>query len=128
MEPHSNFILISISIYRRMQRLDSETHAGLVRTFYQNENPASAGIRRFKTGNDLRKDPCTVSTVSRLIDQFEAFGCFCDRPRSVRPSFSEEEIQRVEAELKDQASSDVSRVWYRVAADVTHFGGRRYFP
>ena len=40
-----------------------------------------------------------------MIDKFETFGCICDRPRSGRSLFSEEEIERVESELKDQQSA-----------------------
>ena len=88
-----------------MQRLDPKTRAGLVRAFYQSGNSPSAGIRRYKTENDLRKDPCSVSAVTRLVDKFETFGCICDRPRSGRPSFSDETIEEVEREMKEQQAS-----------------------
>ena len=76
-----------------MQRLDSKTRVGLLRAFYQSGNSPSSGVRRYKTENNLRKDPYSVSTVTRLIDKFETFGCICDRPRSGRPSFSDERIE-----------------------------------
>ena len=89
-----------------MQRLDPKTHAGLVRAFYQSGNSPSAGIiRRYKTENNLRKDPCSVSAVTRLVDKFETFGCVCDRPKRGRPSFSDDSIEDVEREMEEQKSS-----------------------
>jgi hypothetical protein len=88
-----------------MQQLDNKTRAALVRNYYQNGNSASVGLRKFKTENGLIKDPCSVSTITRLVDKFESFGCICDLPRSGRPSFSVETVTMVESELKQQQSS-----------------------
>jgi transposase len=88
-----------------MLQLDNSTRAALVRNYYQNGNSASAGLRKFKTEKGLAKDPCSVSTVSRLVEKFETFGCICDLPRSGRPTFSEDEISAVKDEVEAQKSS-----------------------
>ena len=80
-----------------MQRLDANTWTGFDRAFYQSKICASAVLICYKTKHGLPQDTCSLSTVTRLIDKFEAFGCICDRPLSSRPSLSEETIQGAES-------------------------------
>lgn len=93
-----------------MQQLDKKTRAALVRNYYQSGNSASNGLRKFKTENGLIKDPCSLSTITRLVDKFETIGCICDQPRSGRSSFSEETVAAVEGELKVQKSTSALHI------------------
>lgn len=89
----------SVQIEECCDRMQKLQRADLVWTFYQSGNSASAGLKRYMIENNLKHDLCSVSPVSRQVDKLETFGRICDRS-----TFSQQEIQAVESEMKDRQS------------------------
>jgi transposase len=94
-----------------MEKLDLQTRISLVRLYYENGSSAAAALRKFKTLNNLVKDPFCVTTVQRLLHKFETEGIVIDSPKSGRPPFGEEVVERVEQTLLEGQASSSQRIF-----------------
>jgi transposase len=89
-----------------MDKIDISTRITLVRLYYENGSSAAAALRAYKTIHHLRADPFCVTSIQRLIKRFEKEGSVLDRPRSGRPSTSDDVVEQVQQVLQyGQASS-----------------------
>ena len=50
--------------------MDLEMRKNLLRCYYANDN-SPAAMRQYKRENSLIKDPCSTSSVTRMVEKFE---------------------------------------------------------
>lgn len=77
----------------------------LLELYFANGESSTATLRCFKTRHKLHDDPCTVSTITRLVARFRETGSVMDKPKSGRSSLEEEREPIVVAELERQQSA-----------------------
>ena len=85
--------------------MDLETRIELVELFFSNGKSASAALRLYKSIYGCRRDPFSVSTITRLIQRFKETGSVADKSRSGRPSFEDDRVSVVEEELETQQAN-----------------------
>ena len=76
----------------------------LVRLYYANNCSATEALRKFKTQNGLKNNPCDVSAITKLIKKFETTFTLHDLPKSGRPSLNEERKNLISEAIDDTAN------------------------
>lgn len=90
--------------------MDLEMRKNMLRCYYANNNSATAAMRQYKRENNLIKDPCSVSSITRMIDKFERTGSLHDEKHG-RNSQTDERKETVENIVEDShAMLSVRRV------------------
>ena len=80
--------------------MDLKTRIEVVELYFLNGGSSTAALRAYKTKHNLRRDPFTTSTITRLISRFRETGSVADKPRSGRPSQEDERTPVVMIELE----------------------------
>lgn len=86
--------------------MDLETRKNLLRCYYANNNSATAAIRQYKRENQLIKDPCSPSTVTRMVKKFER-------------SYSLHNEKHGRNSLQNERSHDVAEIITRKAGRIS---------
>ena len=86
--------------------MDIQTRIALIRCYYSTNNCATAAIRKYNTENNLRKAPCTVRSLLNLVQKFEETGSVADRPKSGRPSLSDERTDALKETVREIGASN----------------------
>ncbi|GAA53813.1 hypothetical protein CLF_111220 [Clonorchis sinensis] len=92
------------------------TRIEIVKLHYSLDESATTALRGYKTKHGLIKDPFTVSTITRLIANFESTGFVLDFPGKGRKSLSDEKapiVQNAVEQLQFQStmvSSSITQV------------------
>jgi hypothetical protein len=86
----------------------------LVKFYYMNGCNAAEALRIYRRQHNLRRGPCSVQAVRKLIKKFELTGCTCDSHRSGRPSIPVESA----AEVHEAITANVIPVSARRASHI----------
>ncbi|GAA48442.1 hypothetical protein CLF_101616 [Clonorchis sinensis] len=86
---------------------------------------ATAALRGYKTKHGLIKDPFTVSTITRLIEEVESTGSVLDFPGKGRESLSDEQLQS-QSTMTSSSITQVSQLTGIPRASVHRLMGRHF--
>lgn len=75
--------------------MDTSTCIEIVKLFYISGESATATMRAYKIKYGLRKDPFSLTTITRLITKFEKTGSVCRQKGQGRLSLQEERVDAV---------------------------------
>ena len=89
------------SIAMSSAKLTVEDRVLLVKLYYSNGFSPKETIRKFKTTKNMKKDPFSLSTITKLVQKFNITGSVMDLPRSGRPSFDDEKVEEVQDVLNE---------------------------
>ena len=81
--------------------MDLKTRRDLLRCYYANGNSPIAAIRAYCTENGNCHHPCNPTTVTKMVQRFEATFSLHDKPREGRRSEEEERSDIVEGAIQD---------------------------
>ena len=73
----------------------------LIRYYYSTNNCTTAAIRKYNTENNLRKAPCTVTSLLNLVQKFEETGSVADRPNIGRTLLSDKRMDAVKEVVRE---------------------------
>ncbi|KER30310.1 hypothetical protein T265_03255 [Opisthorchis viverrini] len=88
----------------------------IVKLYYSLGESATSALRGYKTKHGLIKDPFTVSTIARLIAEFESIGPVLDFPGKGKKSLSDERapiVQNAVEQLQSQSTMASSSITQR---------------
>ena len=85
--------------------MDLKTRIEVVQCYYASHRSPTAALRLFKQQRGLIQGPFSITTVTRLIAKFEETGSVADKPRSGRPSVTEDTVEEVKQVLRHQSST-----------------------
>lgn len=72
----------------------------LLRCYYANDNSPTAAIRQYKRENSLIKDPCSTSSVTRMVEKFERTYSLHDEKHG-RSSLEEDRKELIAEAIED---------------------------
>lgn len=75
--------------------LPGKVRGELIKLYYQNGMNAAEALRLYRRNHRQRRGPCTLQALRDLVRKFEDTGCTCDKPRSGRPTVSEDVVMEV---------------------------------
>ncbi|GFW45602.1 transposable element tc3 transposase [Trichonephila clavipes] len=67
----------------------------LIKLYYQNGMNAAEALRVYHRNHRQRRSPGTLQALRDLVRKFEDTGCTCNKPRSGRPTVSEDVVMEV---------------------------------
>ncbi|GFS53260.1 uncharacterized protein TNCV_1035691 [Trichonephila clavipes] len=67
----------------------------LIKLYYQNGMNAAEVLRVYQRNHRQRRGPGTLQALRDLVRKFEDTGCTCNKPRSGRPTVSEDVVMEV---------------------------------
>ncbi|KAG5453784.1 hypothetical protein CSKR_113840, partial [Clonorchis sinensis] len=114
-QPHKGVLYASVNIIF-LFTINVGTRIEIVKLYYSLGESATAALPSYKTKHGLIIDPFIVSTITRLIAQFESTGSVLDFPGKGRKSLSDERapiVQNAVEQLQSQsimASSSITQV------------------
>ena len=109
------FKILNFSFLLHKARMELTMKIDLVRCYYANGNSPTAAIRQLKRERRLIKDPCSCSTVTKLITKFEETGSILNECHG-RPSLEEERETAIEEALADSGG----KISVRRISNATH--------
>ena len=80
--------------------MDLEMRKNLLRCYYANDNSPTAAIRQYKRENSLIKDPCSTSSVTRMVEKFERTYSLHDEKHG-RSSLEEDRKELIAEAIED---------------------------
>ena len=86
--------------------MDLEMRRNLLRCYYANGNSPTSAIRQYKRENNLIKDPCTASAVTKMIEKFERTYSLLDEKHGAKSL--QEERKPLVSEAINEASGRIS--------------------
>ena len=66
----------------------------LINFYHKNGMNAAEALRVYRRNHRQRRGPCTLQALRDLVLKFEDTGCTCDKPRSGRPTVSEDVVMK----------------------------------
>ncbi|GFV31286.1 hypothetical protein TNCV_2184791 [Trichonephila clavipes] len=75
--------------------LPGKVRGGLIKLYYQNGMNAAEALRVYHRNHRQRRGPGTLRALRDLVRKFEDTGCTCNKPRSGRPTVSEDVVMEV---------------------------------
>jgi len=81
---------------------DLQQRIKLVSCYYRSNNSPISALRLYCLENNTKEQPCSPTTVTRLLQRFESTGRVDDLPRTGRPSVSDETVSLVKVSLDTQ--------------------------
>lgn len=97
-----------------------ETRLQLIQLYYANQRSPALTLRAYKRANDLSKDPFSETSIRNLVKKFEETYSLHDKPRSGRPSLSEDRADSVlENTISLQAANPLGHCSSQHVANAT---------
>ena len=90
-----------------MFRMDRQCKIQLVRCYYSSNCSATGALRLYKKENNLKNYPFKAYSITRVLQRFEETGSVDDRPRSGRPSFTDNTVESVKNTVEKQSEENV---------------------
>ncbi|GFY25886.1 hypothetical protein TNCV_1916361 [Trichonephila clavipes] len=75
--------------------LPGKVRGELIKLYYQNGMNAAEALRVYHRNHRQRRGPGTLQALRDLVRKFEDTGCTCNKPRSGRPTVSEDVVMEV---------------------------------
>ncbi|GFT23731.1 hypothetical protein TNCV_3511911 [Trichonephila clavipes] len=75
--------------------LPGKVRGELIKLYYQNGMNAAEALRVYHRNHRQRRGPGTLQALRELVRKFEDTGCTCNKPRSGRPTISEDVVMEV---------------------------------
>ncbi|GFV75721.1 hypothetical protein TNCV_1756491 [Trichonephila clavipes] len=75
--------------------LPGKVRGELIKVYYQNGMNAAEALRVYHRNHRQRRGPGTLQALRDLVRKFEDTGCTCNKPRSGRPTVSEDVVMEV---------------------------------
>ena len=79
--------------------LDLDTRLELIKLFYKNNESPISTLRAYMRAHNMKKEPFSVQSISRLVAKFEESKSLHDLPKAGRPSKDNERLEVIENSL-----------------------------